>query len=302
MGVLEQIKAALDDGQSKSELAELSSKFYSTIPHSFGRKTPPTISTQKGLQDKIDMLNVLSDIGVAQEMKETTEKIQEKEALENEVENPMDIQYAQLGNKIGVVDKNSDVYKTVQKYIASSSGGLKLKNLYTVERDGEKQRFDEHKDMDNRKLLWHGTSVCVVSAILKTGLRIMPHSGGRVGRGIYSASENSKSAGYVGRDSKGTGFMFLNEVVLGKEKHITEDDSSLKTAPKGFNSIIAQGRTEPDPQDDVKFGNVVVPCGKPKARPQYKSSMFDQTEYLVYQESQVNMKFLCMIDFGKGGW
>ena len=50
--------------------------------------------------------------------------------------------------------------------------------------------------MDNRKLLWHGTNVAVVAAILKGGLRIMPHSGGRVGSGIYFASENSKSAGY----------------------------------------------------------------------------------------------------------
>ena len=37
----------------------------------------------------------------------------------------------------------------------------------------------------NRKLLWHGTNVAVVAAILKSGLRIMPHSGGRVGKGIY---------------------------------------------------------------------------------------------------------------------
>lgn len=45
-------------------------------------------------------------------------------------------------------------------------------------------------------MLWHGTNVAVVAAILKSGLRIMPHSGGRVGRGIYFASENAKSAGY----------------------------------------------------------------------------------------------------------
>lgn len=45
-------------------------------------------------------------------------------------------------------------------------------------------------------MLWHGTNVAVVAAILKSGLRIMPHSGGRVGKGIYFASENSKSACY----------------------------------------------------------------------------------------------------------
>ena len=58
------------------------------------------------------------------------------------------------------------------------------------------ERFKANDDIDFRKLLWHGTNVAVVTAILKSGLRIMPHSGGRVGRGIYFASENNKSAGY----------------------------------------------------------------------------------------------------------
>ena len=51
--------------------------------------------------------------------------------------------------------------------------------------------FTDAADLDNRKLLWHGTNVAVVAAILNSGLRIMPHSGGRVGKGIYLASENS---------------------------------------------------------------------------------------------------------------
>ena len=57
-------------------------------------------------------------------------------------------------------------------------------------------RFSANKNIEHRKLLWHGTNVAVIAAILKSGLRIMPHSGGRVGKGIYFASENSKSACY----------------------------------------------------------------------------------------------------------
>ena len=60
----------------------------------------------------------------------------------------------------------------------------------------QNSRFKVHDKTGNRKLLWHGTNVAVVAAILKSGLRIMPHSGGRVGSGIYFASENGKSAGY----------------------------------------------------------------------------------------------------------
>ena len=57
-------------------------------------------------------------------------------------------------------------------------------------------RFKQHDGIKERKLLWHGTNVAVVAAILSSGLRIMPHSGGRVGCGIYFASVQSKSAGY----------------------------------------------------------------------------------------------------------
>ncbi len=39
--------------------------------------------------------------------------------------------------------------------------------------------------------------------------------------------------------------MFLNEVVLGKEHHITTDDWTLKAPPGGYDCIIAKGRTEP---------------------------------------------------------
>lgn len=67
------------------------------------------------------------------------------------------------------------------------------------------ERFGENDGLENRRLLWHGTNIAVVAAILKSGLRIMPHSGGRVGRGIYFASENSKSAGYGEADSTAAG-------------------------------------------------------------------------------------------------
>lgn len=45
------------------------------------------------------------------------------------------------------------------------------------------------------------------------------------------------------------GYMFLGEVALGKEYHITMDDPSLKSPPPGFDSVIARGQTEPgEPQ------------------------------------------------------
>lgn len=86
----------------------------------------------------------------------------------------------------------------IRKYIQATSkdpsrgylaagGRDKLRNIWRVDRHGEHKRFKTHDSLGNRHLLWHGTNIAAVAAIFKNGLRIMPHSGGRVGRGIYLA-------------------------------------------------------------------------------------------------------------------
>lgn len=47
------------------------------------------------------------------------------------------------------------------------------------------------------------------------------------------------------RPSKNTGVMLLNEVALGKEYTITQDDPSLTEAPAGYDSVVARGTLEP---------------------------------------------------------
>jgi poly [ADP-ribose] polymerase len=53
---------------SSAVLNQLSSKFYTVIPHAFGRSVPPPINSAELLQKKIDLINTLSDIEQAQEM------------------------------------------------------------------------------------------------------------------------------------------------------------------------------------------------------------------------------------------
>ena len=55
---LEAIEDALSSGASRSRLADLSSAFYTIIPHSFGRNVPPVIDNAEMLQKKFDMLLV----------------------------------------------------------------------------------------------------------------------------------------------------------------------------------------------------------------------------------------------------
>ena len=91
--------------------------------------------------------------------------------------------------------------------LQATGSGQQLMHLWRVDRHSEAAGFAKHSKLENRRLLWHGTNIAVVAAILKAGLRIMPHACGRVGRGLYLASEHSKSAAYVSPGRKGNTFI-----------------------------------------------------------------------------------------------
>jgi poly [ADP-ribose] polymerase len=295
--VLEELEDAIEGKKSKS-ITDLSSRFYTLIPHSFGRRVPPPINTGDLLQKKYDMLNVLNDIEIAVSLQHKEEDAKGAHLLPN----PADINYGKLKAELEYVDpktREHDFIKTYMEHTGASGRKLKLIDAFRIDRKGERDRFKEHDDVKERKLLWHGTNVAVVAAIIGSGLRIMPHSGGRVGRGIYLASENGKSVWYVGWSGT-TGVMFLAEAALGKEHTITQDNSSLKAAPKGFDCIVARGHTEPDPSHDLEWTfegkKVIIPQGKP-IKSKFTKSSFTQSEYLVYRESQVRLRYILRVQY-----
>ena len=46
------------DKKAAKNLQELTSRFYTLIPHDFGRQRPPIISTLENVREKMDMLMV----------------------------------------------------------------------------------------------------------------------------------------------------------------------------------------------------------------------------------------------------
>lgn len=55
--VLEELEQAVKSNRMK-DMQDLTSRFYTVIPHNFGRQRPPTISNLEVLQKKMDMLAV----------------------------------------------------------------------------------------------------------------------------------------------------------------------------------------------------------------------------------------------------
>lgn len=305
--VLEAIEKELKKAAPKaSVLADKSNQFYTLIPHDFGEdKRPPALKTLADIRSKYELLNVLGDIEIAANIMK-----QESSAVD-----PLLANLNQLDATMETLDHDSDEFQKIQTFAQNtkkvapfvkgwcngSNVERSIIDVFKVNRLSEGARYAAHEALDNRKLLWHGTNVAVVAAIVKGGLRIMPHSGGRVGRGIYLASENNKSASYVQpsedphNKNQNTGIMFICEAALGKSKTITKDQSSLKVAPPGFDSVLALGQSEPDPAKDSTIEldgqQVVIPQGKPIKNPATGGkSNFTQSEYLVYKESQVRLR------------
>merc|ERR1739844_887444 len=173
-----------------------------------------------------------------------------------------------------------------------SYSSAKLLNVWSVDRSGETSRFKKYDALDNRRLLWHGTNIAVVAPILTSGLRIMPHSGGRVGAGIYLASMQQKSAQYTSGCGAKYACMFLCEGALGKSHTVTSDGSHasrLRKAPKGSDSVHAIGRQTPKSWTDIDIDGKTVKVPDDQGHDSGVSSSFYGDEFLIYDEAQLRL-------------
>lgn len=302
--VLEEIQALLDShSTSTSEYARLTSAFYTAIPHAFGRQRPPLINSAEMLRAKYDIVAVLQDIEQTQGLVASAEKEKERLAAlsgkaKPKVPHPLDLKADSLQATITHLPPAHPERVVIERYYrATAPSHLKLLDIFKLDRASEAARFAAHDALPNRRLCWHGTNVAVTAAITMSGLRIMPHSGGRVGRGIYLATENSKSAGYMRYAGDGRGVMVLAEGAFGREHHITQDDSSLQAPPPGFHSVVALGHRNPPAAKDATLMLDGKPVAVPQAEPEPTGvrSSFSQNEWLIYTESQVRLRYMVVV-------
>ena len=142
-------------------------------------------------------------------------------------QDPLDAQYEQLLADLTVLASDDPLMTLISSYVKNtlSSSSIKLRDVWAVRRHSEDSSFAQFAALDNHRLLWHGTNIAAVAAIVRTGLRIMPSvNGGRVGRGIYMANLLDKSASYVRptrlADGSNLGVLFLVEAALGRMHEI----------------------------------------------------------------------------------
>ncbi|CAM6098986.1 unnamed protein product [Calypogeia fissa] len=303
--VLKRIAASLEKGNAYRELEELSSEFYTVIPHDFGFKKMRdfVIKTPQAVKKKLEMVEALGEIEVATKLLEV-----EKE----EEEDPLFTQYQRLHCGIEPV-LDSEEADWIKKYVDDTHGEthshyhLSVEHIFKVVREGEDSRFQPFAGTNNRMLLWHGSRMCNWIGILSQGLRIAPPeapiSGYMFGKGVYFADMVSKSANYCYPGGDKFGLLLLCEVALGDMCELLHSNYRADILPTGKLSTKGLGSVAPDPkQYKVLPDGVIVPMGKPKRDDAIKGSL-EYNEYIVYNTNQIRMKYLLMVKFGDPrGW
>ncbi|KAL9576611.1 MAG: hypothetical protein Q9212_006959 [Teloschistes hypoglaucus] len=298
----------------KEAIEDFSNKYYSTIPHEFGRQRPIPITNTDVLRKETSMLDTLSDMEVANTiMKTTTDKKKDVEAV-----NMLDQRFNSLNmDEMTPLDHKSTEYKALQDYLIKSAGDThgvryRLEDIFRIQRTGELDRFEKsefskiHKS--DKRLLWHGSRTTNFGGILSQGLRIAPPeapvNGYAFGKGVYLADISTKSAQYCASSMSGnTGLLLLCEAELGKPMYeIPSGDSNAAAEAKKHKCIstLGVGRTAPQGWTDAGFihkdlEGVTIPdvskgVGNNKAANANGYLMYN--EYICYNVAQLRLKYL----------
>ncbi|XP_055820813.1 poly [ADP-ribose] polymerase 2 isoform X2 [Solanum dulcamara] len=291
-------------GQSNRPLLEdLTSQFYTVIPHDFGFQTMRefVIDTPQKLKRKIEMVEALAEIEVATKILEDNTDIQE---------DPLYYQYEQLHCKLVPVEVGSQEFLRIESYMKNthakthSSYAVDIVQIFRASRDGETERFQKFSDMSNRMLLWHGSRLTNWAGILSQGLRIAPpeapSTGYMFGKGVYFADMFSKSANYCYASSAAkNGVLLLCEVALGDMNELLSANYDADKLPSGKLSTKGVGATAPDfKESQILEDGVIVPLGNPKKQRKQGSLMYN--EYIVYNVEQIRMRYVIQVEFNYG--
>ena len=293
-GVLTDLLDKIKRNALPFEIESDTNKFFTLIPHKFGKKGPAVLDTEDKIKEKSRMLESLKQL-------ETAYKLYHSNY--DPLRNSTDVMYLNLKTNISILDKQSPEFAMIETYVKNTHGithntyKLVIKEVFQVDREGESKRYSQFKNFHNRMLLWHGSRRTNFANILINGLRIappeVPHTGYMFGKGIYFSDSVSKAANYCKVYNGSDGLVLLCEVALGNMLELTEAKYIQKTH---FHSVWGRGRIIPDESISLTMKDgVKVPYGPHKVT-DLKSSLH-YNEFIVYNPSQVKIKYIVRLNF-----
>ncbi|KAL6240017.1 hypothetical protein BDW75DRAFT_196742 [Aspergillus navahoensis] len=298
--------------QLRPAMEQLSNRYFTTIPHVFGRNRPPVLDNQTYIKREIELLETLTDMEITNSILKDASKIEDV--------NPLDSQYAGLGmQEMTPLDHASIEFKELEKYLSGTRGathGVRYRviDIFRIERQGEHDRFGSSPYANiknsNRRLLWHGSRSTNYGGILSQGLRIAPPeapvSGYMFGKGVYFADMSSKSAGYCWyHNSDQKALLLLGDVELGDpiyELYNSDYNAGENAKKEGKIATLGKGRTIPAGWKDAgcihpDMRGIQVPdADSGTANHETDKGYLQYNEYIVYDVAQIRLRYLFFVD------
>lgn len=267
------IKKRAKKAKKDQELESLSGQFYSAIPHKFGRSRSAAQAA------------IIRDLNAFSDKQETLQLMRDMLQVNGDEGNVLfdaevDAEYRALNCTIGHLDHSSADFNEIKNYVMNSQVKhrvRKVHNIYTLRRnDGEWDAFDDK--VGNERLLFHGSRIANWVGILSRGI-LMPKvvvsmgvnrtDAGWLGNGIYFGDAACTSYFYAGAGKKGTKFMAVARVGLGKMKDFTKITYGLNSPPAGYDSCHG-----------IRRGSGAG------------YSQFDDDEFVIYRQNQQRVEYL----------
>jgi poly [ADP-ribose] polymerase len=292
--LLKQVQDAEDDkiDISTIDFNQISSKYYTLIPYSCGRRKPPIIDEEKIIEKYLELLEELKNIHMVV-------KINKKKNLDK-YENI----YSNIETTITPLDTSSDMYANLCEYVQNThcpTHNLKLNVVDILKINRKNEVFDD--SMGNSTYLFHGSPLCNWASIMKNGLYLDPSklgvriTGKMFGYGIYWANAITKSFNYCGYQSQGGfGMIAVGKVALGKTHELVNANYNVNKKMLdglGKHSTHGMGNYSPLNSDTKKIGDTSMPCGKLTKNNQSRYLWYD--EFVIYDTSQYSLEYLIIL-------
>ena len=308
--------------------SDLSSQYYSIIPHDFGRNRPTPITSEAQLKAEMDLVETLGNMQISNQILKDTEFPKDRQG---NIIHPLDAQMQSLGLQEALpLDKNSEEHAHLESYLNHAKDGYCLspdtiiQTIYRISRSEETSRWIaagyDPQGMkpkpvnDHRRLLWHGSRACNFAGILSQGLRIAPPeapaNGKAFGKGIYLADRACKSAAYCDPCTAGQrGLLLLCETQLGDPAYVRRDHEYNAADGMRERGLISAKMVENGANEPVEWMDAGVANGELAGAlmPDYKSALpparGNPNEYIVYDVAQVRIRYVVMLKWeGAGQW
>ena len=302
---LENIIGNINDKKSinSKEIYDLSSKYFTIIPHNFGMNNMHkfVINSQERIKEENELLDSIKNIkivsGILQKANNNNKEKNEISLKEKLNEFKYDVAY---------VSKEENIYSIIDKYLSKSneiknSPKIKLIDLFSVK---EKNSINITNNK-NKKLLWYGIRIQNFANVFKSGLSLPPPEAPiysyMFGKGIYFSDVAIKSF-YNSHPQNNIGLMLLCEVDLGNiEERLKADVNLPNSLEQGKNSVKVLGMNYPDEKGSYFDENgIEIPLGDILINhDENKKTYFGFNEYIVYNLDQIKIKYILKVQFDK---